>query len=462
MLAMSSIAWASPASAAICDAAAFSCPNSGTCVITGTWDVGAGCALDFGSRAVEVRGTLQAETRSGAFEIRTGDLTLNGGKLRSLGNTYAPGGAITVVLDGGFTMRGSGPRIDTSGNGGGGPITVSASTIDLQTGVIVADGGTGEDCGQGGLVWLEAFSGPLSASAMIKSTTSGDFCEGGEVALTGASVQISGDVDAHGAAGASDHAIVVVATASDITISGSSVLNASGVGQPFGYGSDGGHVVLDAPLGNVVAAGASITAWGKSPYGSGGAFLVGGQDVTISSRVTLQGGSNGVGGEVSVEAYDQLTVDGEIIATGGSSAPDGLGGTVDLLSNGPLIVSSTIDASALTGGAIWAWSNDAGISISGRLIAHGSRWSGGSIELSACTSVGVTGTLDAAGSNGGTGGYIDVEGESIAIGYDAHLLSSPCTTADCISFLTSGTPPTTDPHAEISPPAEFSPEFPGC
>ncbi|MBY0275009.1 hypothetical protein K2Z84_06695, partial [Candidatus Binatia bacterium] len=148
------------ASAGTCSASAFSCPASGTCIITGTWNIGSDCVLDFGTKAVELKGTFQAETQTGAFEVRAANLTLNGGKLKSLGDTLAPGGAISVVLTGQFLAKGSGPRIDTSGNSGG-PIRISAATIDLQTGTIVADGGTTEDCGDGGIITLEAFAGLL-------------------------------------------------------------------------------------------------------------------------------------------------------------------------------------------------------------------------------------------------------------------------------------------------------------
>jgi hypothetical protein len=58
--------------------------------------------IDFGTRAVEIRGTHQAAARSGAFEVRSSSLTLNAGKLKSLGHADEPGGAITALTPGAF------------------------------------------------------------------------------------------------------------------------------------------------------------------------------------------------------------------------------------------------------------------------------------------------------------------------------------------------------------------------
>jgi hypothetical protein len=297
----------------------------------------------------------------------------------------------------------------------------------------------------------------------VKTTSGGGYCIGGEVALTGARVEVAGDIDAHGNGGASDQAIVVTATETDVVVSGSSVLNANGVGQPDGYGSDGGGVVLYAPLGNVVASGSSITAWGKSPYGSGGSLVVAaGQNATIDTRVTIQGGSNGIGGELDAESGGSMTISDDILATGGTLAPYGGGGSVVVLSEGPILVTSIIDASALAGGDITVDSAST-TTISGTLNTHGSRWVGGSVDVTGC-SVSVTGTLDAAASNGGIGGYVDLEAGAISIGATGRLLAADCGFDDCVALSTAGAPPTIHPNAVISPtPALFvEPEFPTC
>lgn len=115
----------------------------------------------------------------GSFTVKSSDLTLNAGKLKSVGDTDDAGGDIAVELSGVLTMKGTGPRIDTSGNGGGGTIEVRASSISLTAGVITADGGSGATCGDGGAVEFAAQSGALTTSINIHSTTAGSDCSGG-------------------------------------------------------------------------------------------------------------------------------------------------------------------------------------------------------------------------------------------------------------------------------------------
>ena len=243
------------AQAAVCSASAFPCPPIGTCVVTGGWSIGSNCTIDFGARDVEISGTWTADVLSGSYEIRARDLTLNGGKLRSLGNSTNPGGEIGVVLGGTFKTKGSGPTVDTSGNGGGGLIRVIAAAIDLQTGTIRADGGSDQNCGDGGSIGLEAYDGALTSAINVKSTTGGNDCGGGSIAMTGESISVSGDVDAHGGGWASFEAITLTATATNVTVWSAAELNADGIGQPDGVGADGGQIRISAPLGSISAGG---------------------------------------------------------------------------------------------------------------------------------------------------------------------------------------------------------------
>jgi len=410
-------------------------------------------------RDIEITGTWTADALGGAYEIRARDLTLNGGKLRSLGNSTSPGGEIGVVLGGTFKTKGSGPTIDTSGNGGGGLIRVIAAAIDLQTGTIRADGGNDQNCGGGGAIGLEAYGGALSSAITVKSTTGGNQCGGGSITMTGESVAVSGDVDAHGGAWASFEAITLAATETNVTVSSPAELNADGTGQPDGVGADGGQITIAAPLGSISLGASAVTAVGKSPYGAGGGLsLEAGQNIASSSRVTIQSGSNGFGGILSADAGGTLTVTGEIVATGGGSLPDGEGGDVDLSSVGSLLISSVIDASAVTGGRVAASSGGV-VSVSGTLDVRGSRYAGGQVELTGC-SVQVDGTVDAAASNGGEGGYVSVEAVSISAGSTSHIVATPCLDNDCVAMTTGGNPPGLHPSADISPAPDIF-VFPG-
>jgi hypothetical protein len=456
------IASARPSSAATCSAAAFSCPGSGTCIITGTWNIGSGCLLDFGAGAVEIRGTLQADVRSGSFEVRAGTLTLNAGKLKSLGDADEPGGSITALVTGAFVMRGSGPRIDTSGNGGGGGITVTASSVDLQTGVVTADGGGDENCGDGGVVVFEATGGSL-ASAVTVRAGAGSFCGGGLIGLTGTSVSVSGDVDAHGGAYASDEAISLTATAGNVTVSGTAALSASGTGQSDGYGSDGGQITISAPAGAINLGGSSVSASGKSPYGSGGAVgLYASGNIAISSHLNLPAGSNGFGGEVVAEAGGSLSVTEDINVTGGDSSPYGQGGDVDFYSTGPATVAATIDATALIGGDVGVESEST-VTVSGHVTARGSRLDGGGVALAGC-GVTVSGTLDAGASNGGPAGDIDIEARTVTLTSVSSVQATPCIEGSCIALTTATGSATIQSGASVAPtPTQIAaPGLPSC
>jgi hypothetical protein len=138
----------------------------------------------------------------------------------------------------------------------------------------------------------------------------------------------------------------------------------------------------------------------------------------------VYGGGAGFGGAFSAEAGVQLTVGGDVVATGGASYPDGEGGWIELGASGPVFVSSDLDASAANGGVVMV--NNAGLaSISGRLMSRGSRGAGGFVDVAACD-VDVLGTLDAGASNGGSAGTIDVAGYGVSIESMAHVVALPC------------------------------------
>ena len=95
------------AAAAECSASAL-CPGATCAPISGTHNLTPGCILDFGAKAVTLAGVFQADVTGTSFEVRAGSLTLNAGKLRSLGDGTTSGGTITVTLTGALSMTGSG------------------------------------------------------------------------------------------------------------------------------------------------------------------------------------------------------------------------------------------------------------------------------------------------------------------------------------------------------------------
>lgn len=420
------------AATTVCSASAFSCPASGTCTITGTWNVGSDCVLDFGQQAVELRGTIQADALSGSFSILAGSLRLFGGKLKSLGNTYSSGGNITVEVSGDFTVTGTGPRIDTSGNGGGGDITVNAATVTIDGGVIAADGGQGGSCGDGGAIDIEAQGGPLVFSTIIHATTPGGDCESGDIFLLGGPVTIAGQIDAHGGGEGSDEAISIESTSGDLVVTSAAWLRADGMGQPAGVGTSGGGIELAADVGNVTVA-ATVSALGKSPGGAGGDFLVAASgNIEVDARVTLAGGGSGVGGVLDLDADGSISVSGDVDATGSTAAIDGIGGDIILNAGGDVLVTSTLDSSAWGGGTISVESTGL-TTLNGSLISKSSQGPGSAIEVGSCSIV-VSGTIDSSATSTGDTGTIDLFGGAISLGSTARVKALPCANGSCITF----------------------------
>lgn len=451
------------ASAAVCSAGAFSCPASGTCIITGTWDVGSGCALDFGTQAVELRGTLRSDSVGGSFAITTGSLNLVGGKLRALGNTYIPGGDVTVHVAGAFGMTGTGPRMDVSGNAGGGTISIDAGSINLNQGVIASDGGVGANCGDGGLIDLEAGSGSISVAASVHATTSGGDCLGGSIYAVAPTITISGDLDARGGGSGADDAISLDATFGDLVITSTATLRADGIGQPGGSGAGGGGIALVADQGSVTTAAASISATGKSPDGPGGdVAILSATSMQVSSPINVSSGGTGEGGTIAIDSGGSLTLSGSLTAQGGSSFPDGLGGEIDITSNDGLSLSSALDVSAASGGDVDIESLGLA-NLTGSISARGSYGPGGSIELSSC-SVTLSGTVDAGSSFSTTTGALSVTGAAVSVGSTAHLSALPCTASDCTQLSAPDGGLTIAPGASVSPTANLIPYLapPGC
>lgn len=449
------LATATPARALlVCEASDFTCPPApATCIITGSHDVEPGCVLDFGTRNVQINGTWTASQIGGSFTVQAANLTLNGGKLRSPGDPDDSGGDITVVASGAFVMQGSGPQVLTSGNGGGGLIDVTAASISIQEGAVLAEGGSGEEnCGDAGNISLVATSGPvlISGSATtVKSTTPGYHCSGAKIVIEGTSVTIEQGVDC---SGGSPFGLDIAATAGDITATSTQALKCDGVGQDDGSGNNAGAIDLEAT-----------------------------GDIDIGAPVSGTGsGPDGVGADVTIDAGGTVVVTAKIDARGTGGDTDG--GSIDVIGAAGITVSSLLDARANSvdsaGGAVTLDSNGAiVVSALGELNAHGAAGDAGSIEVAAKGAVTMAGKLNAAGASGGDGGSIDVSGCEVTIsgmidgkgqgagsafdvqlsGGELSILSgavvaaTPCATNDCLTLRVPFGAPSVSPGALLTP-----------
>src|SRR5262245_46830375 len=294
------------APAAECSASAL-CPGATCAPIGGTHNLTPGCILDFGGKDVTLTGVLQADVTGASFEIHAGSLTLNAGKLRSLGTGTTSGGAILVTLAGAFSMTGSGPLIDTSAGAGGGNITLTAASISVGNGDIRSNGGNNvDDCGDGGKIDLTA-PGAVLLDGKVESTTPGYNCAGGEITVNGGSVEIRDAVDVSGGDG--PFGITIKANAGDLVVTSTGSLAANGKGNDgAGSGADGASIDL-AATGTVTIAG-PISSTGSSPDGDGDDVSIdAGGDGTLSSLIDTRGNGGGsAGGDMDVDVGGGLTV----------------------------------------------------------------------------------------------------------------------------------------------------------
>ena len=450
------------AAASVCTAGDVCAATANPCAIAGTKDVGDGCVLDFGSRAVALTGTLQSATPGGSFTVRAGSLTLQGGRIRSIGPAGAAGGDVAVEVAGALVLSGSGPSIDASGAANGGVIRATAASIDVQSGSIAAEGTGSGACG--GAIFLRATTGPLVLAAPVLATGN-LLCAGGYLELSGDAVTVSSTLNASG--GDYPGGIVLTANTGDVTVTSGGLLKASGEQIELGDGGDGGLIAIAAESGAVTLAGA-ITTDGATPEGAAGEVaIVAGGAVSITAPISAQGNGGGSdGGTVEIDAGGDVAVAANVRVGGGS---DAAGGEVDVRSDGAITVASgkLVQASggAFGGGAITL--RDAShIDVAGTLESRGTAGNGGFVTLQSCRAT-VSGTLDTSGGGGGTSGANAITAGIVTVTGSGRLLATPCGSGlagGCNTVtLTAGTP-SIDPLAVVSPLPSLSidPQLAAC
>src|SRR5262245_27957964 len=174
------------------------CPNStAPCSLKKDYDVGDGCTLDFGTRAVTITGSTDLNIGRRSVTIKAGSLTIAGGGLiNGRGDLPAPndvGGFLTIITTGNVEIQrtGSAGRIDVAANGPPGQLTITAGgTVGIQ-GDLFADALL--TTGSGGAIIIDAGgdilvrpattvpAGDVSATAGTGVTGAIDFRAGGKI-----------------------------------------------------------------------------------------------------------------------------------------------------------------------------------------------------------------------------------------------------------------------------------------
>jgi hypothetical protein len=362
------------------------------CIITEDFDIPNLSDVDFGSRHVILRATLDVD--AGAFYLSAGRLTIDpDGQFRAKGPLGLDGGELDILVTGDIEVNGSllGGAFDLNGVSGGilslasetgsitGPGKIRASAnqpqgdggemfldagqnIDL-TGPIEAVGGT-----RGGGLFAE-FSALGDVNVANLDFRGGDF-GGGDLFIDAGGDVTLGDADFRGT-NAGDGGDLEVIAGSSIEILGQLFLR----GATLVDTSFGGVLDLDAsqdrihlaPTGSVVLTGSAcggdltfdapvifmegpIEANGTSPLSCGGVVdMFADKDLTLNGPMRADGGSGG-GPFIDLFSLGSIDILSEV---NGDSAGTGINtGSVRVVASGPVRIgaTATLSTEALSGG----------------------------------------------------------------------------------------------------------------
>src|SRR5262245_40187441 len=415
------------ARAAVCAANDICVAANSSCTIGATFEIRAGCVLDFGTRPVTLTGILRSETPGQGFTIRAASLTLDGGDLLATGASGSKGGAIVVAVAGPFRMLGSNPQVSVDSNGLKGAITITAGSIDIETGWVSASGTDG-----GPAIALEA-TGALIVAGTLRSLGIGPSdATGGEIEITGGSVEIRNGVDVSGRTGGSGD-VTVTATSGTILLTGAAQITANAQGSKTDAGS-GGAVTLTAT--GAVTVDGKIQADGPAPDGSAGtidiASDVGAIRIGAGATLLLRGmGNESDGGTMTLVAGSGIEVDPnalvDVSAGPGDADATPFGGTIDMLvwgAPGGITIAAGAELRARNDGAVYTDSPGM-LLIQGTIDATGgSPNAGGEIALGPHCTIDIQGTLDSSGPIDQTSPRNRLVGQAITI--SGHVLALPC------------------------------------
>lgn len=414
-----------------------SCPASGPCTITKTFEIGENCTLDFGTRAVAVGGTgvvdigsSNVRLKAGSFTVQTqgvvrsdrdiagfliiettGDVVVDRlpgrGVIDFSSNNLA--GCIEIFAGGNVVIRGNlvSDQLGEAGRAGevnitaGGDITIEDNAIVRVTGDATSS--------EGGSIDLEA-----GRDLVLLETLDASGAEPGAIELQAGRDVIVDVVDLSSMRDAGGGGVLSVLAGGGITFNGT--VDANGQGPVSGFGGCGGAIDAAAEFGDV-RVNARLAATGAPPDGQGGEVSitsVGSVVLTGSGLIsTRSNGAEGCGGDITIAGDIDVVHSGITMDTSG-----GFGGSsVDLSGGRNVSLGGIIDASGRSPGAfggsitVSASPVPSGVlNVSGRMTIEGGGCTtfegcgvGGDIDMEACTiNVTSTGNIQGSAPEGGS------------------------------------------------------------
>ena len=414
------LALAPPLSGQACSASDFGSTTLDPIVISGTWDIGDFCTLDFGDREVVVDGTLKFTnttircgrlyvlgsgkiegTSGGSLTIHTqagavhaGDLVVEG-KIFNNASVFA--GDTFILVDGDLSVAGSG-KIEARGTGSG---SNDGGTLQIEvSGSAVVDGalttldvsGDGPD-GFGGLLILNAM-GDLEVLRKLKANGYVGGCI--ELRSRQGSLLVDGVLDLKGS-GDGCGGFAILNSELDAVFTANVEFN-GGSGNSADGGGDAG--VIEINIGRDWIVDADFV--GKGGYWGTGGEITGmvGRDLLLQSGRTLNlrtGLTDGWGGSLDLQVGGEARLDGTVDLHGNDS-----GGSFFLEAAGPVTVWK-LQATGLSGGDVDLSSTGSSLTVTNLVDAsgNGTDSTGGTIFLGAATEMELSGaTVDASGGSG--------------------------------------------------------------
>lgn len=236
----------------------------------------------------------------------------------------------------------------------------------------------------------------------------------------------------------------VFMTAAAASSAVNSVINNTGVVEATSITNHNGDIILSAPGGTVTASG-MLNASGKNGAGT---IALSAKNVTTTGSIKDVSTVSGKGGSVGIVATNDANVDGKIDVSGmngggkvsikgretniGSTAEvmadadtigSGVGGTISVNGTDEMSIDGELNANGTHGGGtVNIYGHDVAVSSTGAVWAAGTEsGNGGLINIDAAHDDSIDGTLNASGVNGG--GTITANGHDLAIGSTGGLLA---------------------------------------
>ncbi|MBI3782308.1 MAG: hypothetical protein HY270_02790 [Deltaproteobacteria bacterium] len=286
------------------------------CTIAGAHFLDDGCKLDFGSQTVTVSGSasLKAAVAGGSFQINAQNFILQG-------LLEAPGGVFNIVPTIGVTVNGV-FKTQTVGTSPGTINLTANGPIDAGSLVVTALGD------------VMLFGKEISADQ-------GTADNGGDISISGASISTTGSVHSNGFGGGAGGDITLTATTADVAIGGAISSNCSG--------DSGAAGSISVSAAGSVTTSAALEVKGTQGSSGGSISLIAGNDVSVSGNMTATGGGTDAdGGDISVIAGRPNTITisrtldvRAVSADGGSDGTINVGPTCNVRLSGTLNARNT-------------------------------------------------------------------------------------------------------------------------